>query len=366
MPVFIHNIAAAVPTTAYRQSFLRDLMLRQFEGRRRTQNLVRRIYDASGIERRHSVVQDLDDSADSPLFFCPERGTRTPGTGERNGIYVRTSQRLAADAGRSLLEANDRVSAGDVSHVITVSCTGFHAPDPGFMLVRNLGLKPSTNRYNIGFMGCFAAFQGLQLARALCLADPAAVVMVICVEICSIHLQLDEAPDNIVSASVFADGAAGAIVSAQPPDGPCYRMEDFATAIAEKGEKDMAWTIGDHGFEMVLSRYVPAILETNLAEALQPLLPRIGSYGDVRHWAVHPGGRAILDKVERGLDLPADRFASSRHVLANYGNMSSATILFVLRHLLEQPSAAPEEPVITMAFGPGITIESGVLTKMPG
>ncbi len=364
MPVFIHNIAAAVPPTAYRQSFLRDLMLRQFEGSRRTQNLVRRIYDASGIERRHSVVQDLDGAADRPLFFCPNRGTLTPGTGERNGIYVRASQRLAADAGRALLAANDRVSASEVTHVITVSCTGFHAPDPGFMLVRSLGLKPSTHRYNIGFMGCFAAFQGLQLARSICSADPEAVVMLICVEICSIHLQLDETPDNIVSASVFADGAAGAIVSAKPAAAPCYRLDDFATAVAAKGERDMAWTIGDHGFEMVLSRYVPAILESNLAEALQPLLPRIGTFGDVRHWAVHPGGRAILDKVERGLDLPAECFASSRHVLANYGNMSSATILFVLRHLLGQPRDAQEEPVLAMAFGPGITIESGVLTKI--
>jgi predicted naringenin-chalcone synthase len=364
LPVFIHNIAAAVPRTAYRQSFLRDVMLRQFEGSRRTQNLVRRVYDASGIERRHSVVQDLDGAADSPLFFCPHRGTLTPTTGERNGIYVQASQRLAAETGRSLLAANDRVSASDISHVITISCTGFHAPDPGFKLVRSLGLKPSTNRYNIGFMGCFAAFQGLQLARAICLADPAAVVMVICVEICSIHLQLDETPDNIVSASVFADGAAGALVSARPPRGPSYRVDDFATAVAAKGEKDMAWTIGDHGFEMVLSRYVPAILETNLAEALQPLLPRIGNYGDVRHWAVHPGGRAILDKVERGLDLPPERFASSRHVLANYGNMSSATILFVLRHLLGEPPEAREEPVVAMAFGPGITIESSLLTKV--
>lgn len=126
----------------------------------------------------------------------------------------------------------------------------------------------------------------------------------------------------------------------------------------------MAWTIGDHGFDMVLSRYVPAVLETNLLKALQPLAPLAGEFADVRHWAVHPGGRAILDKVEQGLDLEAGKLASSRHILANYGNMSSATILFVLLQLLHLPASARKERIVAMAFGPGITIESGVLTKI--
>ena len=364
LSVFIHEIATAVPPTAYRQSYLRDVMLGQFEGDRRTQNLVRRVYDASGIDQRHSVVEDLNGASGQPLFFGAGAVARTPTTAERNQVYIETSRGLAATVARRLLAAG-RLAPADVSHVITVSCTGFHAPDPAYALVRELGLAPSTGRYNIGFMGCFAAFQALQLARALCLADPAAVVMIVCVEICSIHLQLDPAPDNVVSASVFADGAAGALLSARPPaTARYYRLEAFATALAEDGEKDMAWTIGDRGFEMVLSRYVPAILQTSLPAALAPLRPLIGDWRSVAHWAVHPGGRAILDKVEQGLELEAEQLAASRRVLARYGNMSSATILFVLRDLLGRPAGAHEESIVAIAFGPGITVESGVLTRL--
>lgn len=365
MPIFIHKIATAVPPAEHSQDFLRDVMLGEFEGRRRTQGLVRRIYDASGIERRHTVIRDFDESPEQPLFFHPNAGAQVPTTAERNEIYTEASQNLAVEVGHTLLAEAGGIAAADITHVITVSCTGFFAPGPGYVLVRQLGLKPSTHRYNIGFMGCFAAFQALQMAYAFCIANPDAVVMLICTEICSIHLHLDDTPDNLVSASVFADGAAGAIVSAGVPAAhPYYRLDGFATGMSEKGAQDMAWTLGDRGFNMVLSRYVPAILEMSLPAALHPLLPLIGDFPNVRHWAVHPGGRAIIDKVEQGLSLDPAQLASSRHVLANYGNMSSATVLFVLQHLLEQPAAAAEEPVVAMAFGPGITIESGVLSKV--
>lgn len=364
VPVFIHNLATAVPPTEYRQEFLRDVMLHEFQGKRRTQNLIQRIYDASGIERRHTVVRDLDDSPDQPLFFHLDPGAPVPTTAYRNAIYIDASQELAVRVGQSLLARNESFTAADITHVITVSCTGFFAPGTAYALVKALDLAPSTHRYNIGFMGCFAAFQALQMAQAFCTANPDAVVMLICVEICSIHLHLDAQPDNLISASVFADGAAGAIVSASPPAvSPYYRLGSFTTAVSEKGEEDMAWSVGDFGFDMVLSRYVPSILETSLPVALEPLRPLVGNLANVHHWAVHPGGRAILDKVEQGLELHPEQLASSRHVLAQYGNMSSATVLFVLSHLLSQPAAANEETVVAMAFGPGITIESGVLTR---
>lgn len=367
MPVFIHNLATAVPPTEYRQDFLRDVMLREFPEKRRAQNLIRRIYNGSGIERRHTVVTDFDDSPDQPLFFHLDPDAPVPTTADRNAIYTDASKELALRVGQSLLARNESFTAADITHVITVSCTGFFAPGLGYALMKGLDLAPSTHRYNIGFMGCFAAFQGLQMAQAFCLANPKAVVMLICVEICTIHLHLDAQPDNLVSASVFADGAAGAIVSASPPAAPpYYRLDGFATAVSKEGEGDMAWAIGDHGFEMVLSRYVPSILETSLPAALEPVRLLVGDLANVRHWAVHPGGRAILDKVEQGLELRPEQLASSRHVLAECGNMSSATVLFVLRHLLQQPGAAAEETVVAMAFGPGITIESGVLAKVAG
>ncbi len=367
MAAFIHDIATAVPPTAYRQDFLLDVMLRHFEGRPQTQSLLRRIYDHSGIEQRHTVVEDFSEGRDRYLFFDPEHGTQTPGTATRNKAYIEATERLAIAVGESLLGANEQFAARDITHLITVSCTGCSAPGFDYALIRRLGLSASTHRYHVGFMGCFAAFQAMQMASAFCHADPAAVVLIACVEVCTIHLQLDDQSDHLVSGAVFADGAGGALVSAQPPANfPAYRIDRLATALADKGEQDMVWQLGDFGFEIGLSRYVPAILEGNLERALQPLLAQAGDPAAITHWAVHPGGRAILDKVEAGFALAPEQLASSRAVLARYGNMSSATIWFVLKHLLDSPAREDPEQVVAMAFGPGITIESGLLTKLTG
>ncbi len=187
------------------------------------------------------------------------------------------------------------------------------------------------------------------------------------VELCSLHLQASDDTDQLISASVFADGASGALVSSQKPAGnqPYYRINNFETSIARDSEEDMAWTIGNTGFDMVLSTYVPKIIEANIAQALTPILNNYGiDFSDVQNWAIHPGGRAILDKVEAELDLRPRQLSSSRHVLANYGNMSSATILFVLKNLLENSASENEEHTLAMAFGPGLTIESGLFTKL--
>jgi predicted naringenin-chalcone synthase len=213
-------------------------------------------------------------------------------------------------------------------------------------------------------MGCFAAFPALKMAQSFCHSHPDAVVLVICLELCSLHFQASEETDDLISASVFADGGAGAIVSAKSQQ-PSLRMDRFATSIAHKGEKDMAWTIGDTGFDMVLSTYVPDIIESNLREALQPLLNTYDLHpGDIEHWAIHPGGRAILDKIEQSFDLNEHQLRASRSVLSRYGNMSSATIFFVLKELMDQPVQQQEEMLLAMAFGPGLTIETGLFTKL--
>lgn len=367
MPVFIHDIATAVPEIAYRQDFLRDVMLRQFEGRARAQNLVRRIYDRSGIERRHSVVTDLDSKTDTFLLFDRQQDALTPGTAARNAVYVDAARRLALDVGHGLFDGEAGFRPNEVTHLITVSCTGCAAPGFDHALMRGLGLPASAHRYHVGFMGCFAAFQAMQMADAFCRADPEAVVLAVCVEVCTIHLQHDDTPDHLVSGAVFADGAAGFLASARAPEPAAagYRIEALASALSDDGERDMVWELGDTGFQIGLSRYVPALLASHLAEVLEPLRPLFADDRDRAQWAVHPGGRAILDKVEDALDLDAGQLAASRHVLARYGNMSSATILFVLRELLEGAGGDGAAPVVAMAFGPGLTIESGLLTRLP-
>ncbi len=363
MPVYLHGVATAVPATAYAQHTALDVMRSWVGGDRRTDRLLRRIYTHSGIDTRHSVVSDFVAGGEGGFYLDGESGAlRSPGTAERNARYAREALTLFPQVAAGALERARGFRPEDVTHVVTASCTGFVAPGPDLAVVQALGLRAGTERFHLGFMGCYAVFPALRMARAFCLADPDAVVLVAAVELCSLHLQPRCDLDALVAASVFADGAAATVVSAREPAAGGLRIDGFAAAVAPEGADAMAWTIGDTGFDMVLSSYVPKIVGARAWEAVEPLLGAAGLAREgVRRWAVHPGGRAILDRVEQGLGLPAAALAASRSVLRRYGNMSSATVMFVLREVLEGGAQAAE-PVVAMAFGPGLTVDAGLFS----
>lgn len=361
MPIYIHDIAKSVPSGSNSQDAVREIMKSTLAKDRRTQAILHRIYSQSGIEKRHSVINEFHqtDRENPYLNGSPET---TPTTAERNEIYKTQASSLFVETGKKLLENNPHIISNDITHVITVSCTGFYAPGPDYDLVKQLGLKASTQRFHLGFMGCFAAFPALKMAQAFCENDPNAVVLIVATELCSLHFQHKSDLDNLISASVFADGSAGALVSQKEPPKKSYQINGFASSLTPNGEKDMAWDIGNNGFDMVLSTYVPDIIEANLKEVIQPLFDKYSlEYSDIDYWALHPGGRAIVDKIESSLKLKEHQVAASRKVLANFGNMSSVTVLFVLEELL---NSNPDKgaKVLPMAFGPGLTIESGLLT----
>lgn len=361
MAVYIHDIATSVPAHYNRQQEIRELMKETLADDRKTQAIIHRIYSQSGIDKRHSVLEDFTANDKGSLFFNGEIKS-PPGTRARNQVYEQEATTLFLDTAKQLLEKNPEFKKEDITHVITVSCTGFFAPGPDFQIVKELGLSPETQRFHVGFMGCYAAFPALKMARSFCQNDPNATVLVICTELCSLHFQFKKDIDSLLSASVFADGSAGLLVSAREPSKDALAIEGFATSLAMKGEKDMAWTIGDSGFDMVLSTYVPDIIEENIEEVVHPLYSQYQAQKeDIDYWALHPGGRAILDKVEQSLQLKEHQISASREVLAEYGNMSSATVLFVLKKIFE---AAPDHgsTILPVAFGPGLTIESGLLT----
>ncbi len=242
---------------------------------------------------------------------------------------------------------------------MTASCTGCFAPGPDFRIVRDLGLAGFTERYHLGFIGCAAAFPALRAAARFCAAQPDAVVLVVCTELCSLHIRPSNSPDQIVSSSVFADGSAAAIVTAAGGDRAGLDLDRFGTTLTSEGEEDMAWTIGDDGFEMVLTGEVPRIIGREIRGAVDGFLA-----GDVpTAWAVHPGGRSILDRVQAGLELAPDALQASRAVLRDYGNMSSATVMFILREMLHDDALADGATIAGLAFGPGLTVESALLTK---
>jgi predicted naringenin-chalcone synthase len=272
---------------------------------------------------------------------------------------------LAVALAKKLLAAAEGFQASDITHVVFASCTGFANPGPDYHIIRELGLGGHVERYTLGFMGCYAAFPALRMAAQFCEANPKAVVLVMCLELCSLHMQINDQPDSILANSLFADGAAAALVSSRKPlpGRPGYKVHAFSSALVTDGEADMAWDIGNEGFNIVLSSYVPEILGKRIAPLLEEIVEKSGlDLSQIEEWAVHPGGRAILDKVGASLGLAPEALAASRQVLRDYGNMSSATILFVLKELLD--SADTDQALsCAMAFGPGLTVETAVLER---
>jgi predicted naringenin-chalcone synthase len=375
--VALRAISTAVPATTLVQPEVRDVFASQPGLNRLAQRIVSTSFNVSGIETRYTVLEELsrDSHPEVPVFFDIESGELLlPGTKARNEIYAEEATKLYVGAARAALAKSPGIEASDVTHVVTVSCTGFYAPGPDFMIARELGLPAGVQRYHLGFMGCYAAIPALRLAAQLCEADASAVVLVVSVELCTLHLRSSNDPDTIVASSLFADGAAAGIVTSRPAaEGErSFDLDRFATRITPVGEGDMAWKIGDHGFEMVLSNAIPAIIDEHITGALEPLfehdsalaeaLATDGSSDAVEHWAIHPGGRSILDKVESRLGLTEAQLVPARETLRDFGNMSSATVLFVLRNILESEGAGDGDRVAAMAFGPGLTVETALMT----
>ncbi|MEG9247022.1 type III polyketide synthase [Arthrobacter sp. Soc17.1.1.1] len=374
MTVILRSLETAVPATVMVQPQVRDVFAAQPGLTRLGQRLVGAAFDSSGIETRYTVLDELtlDRSFDEPLFFDrKELRILSPSTKVRNEVYAEEGTKLFVEAARKALAAAPGIEASDITHVVTASCTGFFAPGPDYKVVRALGLDPSVQRYHLGFMGCYAAFPALRSAKAFCDADPDAVVLVIAAELCSLHVRSSNNPDTIVGSSLFADGAAAAVVSAReiPLTAPALSLDHFETVLTPVGEEAMAWNIGDEGFEMVLGTYVPHIIDDHIVGALEPLLARDASlqglaYSEIEHWAIHPGGRSILDKVEAKLGLTEQQLVPARETLRDYGNMSSATVMFVLKNILDQPASPGNDRICSMAFGPGLTVETALFTRI--
>ncbi len=368
----MRSLETAVPQTILVQQQARDVFASQPGLTRLGTRLVSTCFDSAAIDTRYTAVAELslDSHSENPRFFDPETNrVLSPSTKVRNEIFATEATKLFVEAGKAAVAQAPGIDLDDITHVITVSCTGFFNPGPDYKVVRALGLNPAVQRYHLGFMGCYAAFPALKAAKQFCVADPTAVVLVICVELCSLHVRTSNDPDTIMGSAIFGDGAAAAVVSGRELQGPepAIRLDHFETVLTPVGEEAMAWNIGDEGFEMVLGSYVPHIIEEHITGALEPLLAKEPSlaglpYSDITHWAIHPGGRSILDKVESKLELTQEQLVPARETLREYGNMSSATVLFVLKYMLEKGATEQEERICSMAFGPGLTVETGLFT----
>lgn len=340
--VFVNQVGIAVPPnevhgkfSAYAPSLLSS---------ERDRRLFARMAERSGIERRYSVLRPDPDPArlDEGGFY--RRGA-FPDTGRRMAVYRREGRMLAWRAAEALGEA-----ARDATHLIVTSCTGFHAPGPDLDLLADLGLKPSVERTVVGFMGCYAAINALKLARHIVRSEPRARVLVVTLELCTLHLQETDDLERVLSFLLFADGASASLVTAEERG---LELLDFRADIMPGTRDHIVWAVGAGGFDMYLSGAVPAALRDGLHADRRAW--RAGPDGEpVALWAVHPGGRTVLDAVEQGLTLDG-ALAPSREALRRYGNLSSTSIMVVLKSMMDAGSAGLGR---ALAFGPGVTAES--------
>jgi predicted naringenin-chalcone synthase len=369
MPSYINAIGTAVPTYKLAQSDIVHFMARAHQMNEAEKRRLVALYRASGIHYRHSVLADFGQTDNFSFFGNTATSDAFPGTDERMRLYKKEALRLSKDAVKHCLQEQSVINNQEITHLIVVSCTGMYAPGLDIELVSELQLSPHVQRSCIYFMGCYAAFNALKSADYILRADADAKVLVVCTELCTIHFQREKNEDTLLSNALFADGAAAVLLSAQPAPGhPQLELEQFHCDLSTEGKQEMAWWIGDQGFEMKLSTYVPDIIKKGIVTLSNQLWHKLAqSGGDIRdfqpdYYAIHPGGKRILEVVEEalGMDKEDNRFAY--RVLQQYGNMSSPTVLFVLQQIFRQLQAADRHKrILSFAFGPGLTMESMLL-----
>ncbi len=317
------------------------------------------VYRLSGIQSRHSALDDFNHSNPEDFTFFPKNKSLEPfpGTGQRMDIFQKEAPPLAIKAIKECL-LNSGNSPAEISHLILVSCTGMYAPGVEMEIIQKMGFQNTIERYAIHFMGCYAAFNAIKLADRICRSEPNAKVLIVSVELCTIHFQKDYNEDNVIANTIFGDGAAAVLV-AQADSG--IKIKDYQSNILIEGKTDMAWKIGDFGFEMKLSKYIPELLDKGIKTFRSNLESKF-NISSIRHFAIHPGGNQILKKVEGAFGITKNQNIHAHRVLERFGNMSSVSILFVIAALMNDPSTKGD--ILAMGFGPGLTMETLLIEKV--
>ena len=355
MPLTLHGIGTAVPTQQLSQAEAVEVAHRINAESPEQVRLMSRIYQKTKVLTRGSVLLEndgVDGTSKERLSFY---GSESPGTAQRMQVFDAHAGGLALEAAAKALKDAD-ISSGAITHLVTVSCTGFQSPGVDLFLIEQLELAPSVQRTHIGFMGCHGAMNGLRVAHAFAEMDPNAVVLLCAVELCSLHMAYGWHPEKVVANALFADGAAAVVASANPsPAHQSLVLRRSGSMVIPDSADLMHWKIGDQGFAMGLSPRVPETVGAALLPWLRDWLNDQGiELEAVNSWAVHPGGPRILSTCCEALSLDPNQLLESRGVLEDHGNMSSATILFILERLRRRATAGP---CLALAFGPGLSAE---------
>jgi predicted naringenin-chalcone synthase len=352
----IVSIGTALPAYCHQQMDILGFMQKVYAGSEMEKRKLRFLYQQSGINQRYSVIADYSRHVHDWKFYPQAENLEPfPSLEQRMAIYHKYAPLLSIDAIRNCL--HDVAHPHQITHLLTVSCTGMSAPGLDLQVMELMELDKNIFRTSINFMGCYAAIHALKLADALCIAEPKAKVLLVCTELCTLHFQRESTMDNITSSLLFGDGAAAALICSDDDQLHGIRISGFHSEVIPKGKRDMAWELSSSGFLMTLSGYVPELIEEDFAEVVTRALKKSDlQLQQVDHWCIHPGGKKILEAIEHSMHLKKENLEASYKTLHEYGNMSSATILFVLKEMLARIGKGKN--IFAAAFGPGLTVET--------
>lgn len=363
MTVAITSIGTANPQFRSPQQAVTDFMAEALQLRPAEKRRLQSLYKATGIDFRYSVLDDFCKKRGDYTFFPNEVNEAFPGTAARMQVYQQSALPLALQAIQACVDKNPDFIKESITHLITISCTGMYAPGLDIEIIETLGLSNSIQRTAINFMGCYGAFNGIKAATAICQSNPHAKVLIVSVELCSLHFQKSKTTDDAIASAIFADGAAALLIEATHTAKKYMTLEKFYCDLLPQGRSEMAWHIADQGFSMVLSSYVPKVIEAGIKIFVDNLLKKTDvDFAAIDFFAIHPGGMKILQVCEEALNITMEDNRYSYEILRNFGNMSSATVIFVLEKIWQDIKPKDHNKnIFSCAFGPGLTLESALM-----
>jgi len=364
----IQSIGTAVPAYKISQDLHYNLLAAANGLSRAEQLSLKMIYSKCGIEFRHSVLNEFAtaDQSENRIWHPSGQIPNTP-VAERMAVYEEFAAGLCAESVRDALHYLPNFQAREITHVVTFSCTGMYAPGLDIQLVEELHLERSVERTCINFMGCYAAINAFKAAWHIARSQPDAIILIAGVELCSLHYQKSHDPNQMIANALFADGAAAAIISSRELDAkrshPAFCIRNFYSEFEQSASEDMVWRIGNSGFDLRLSQEVPNVVRENIKALVDKLYEKAGlRQEDIDYYAIHPGGVKILESCEAALGINKQDTNASYEVLRENGNMSSVTVMFVLKKYMDTlPAYETGKNILACAFGPGITMESMIL-----
>lgn len=352
----IISIGTAVPAYCHQQMDILEFMQKIYAASETDKRKLRFLYQQSAIKQRYSVIADYSRNINEWKFYPQSENLEPfPSLEQRMAVYNKQAPLLSVDAVRNCL--NHVHDPKKITHLITVSCTGMSAPGLDLQLVELMDLEKNIFRTSVNFMGCYAAIHALKIADAFCRADVKAQVLIVCTELCTIHFQREATMDNMAASLLFGDGSAAALITSNENDLPGLYIDDFYSEVIPKGKRDMAWELSSTGFLMTLSGYIPELIQEDFLRITERALGKENiSINQITNWCIHPGGKRILEAIQKSLCFENGQLKPSYEVLEEFGNLSSASILFVLKKTMEQNKNIKK--MFAAAFGPGLTVET--------